>query len=532
MYNFALGFITFLTIVLVEIIFHQLSGSPLEVPAKNYVGLFIFTLACSFIKNQSSRFIFLNLLLILSFFQMIHLQFYSIPVYPNAIYLFFTQQGEIIDTLKENLYLFILPLSLIIPALGINFYVNRKFALNLKSVPYLQFLFIGYLLFNPLRTYFTGNTWGRQPSGQEFMGTNIYLSMSYFAGKILPFKVLEKSHTPGPYPNVKLSKVASFDGDIILILGESLSANHLSLFGYPRNTTPYLSSIKDDSDFYAYQGISSAVSTDVAVALFFNMTYGLNALNDISKGKNCLFRLAKLSGFQTAYYSSQSSEQLRYTLNSMCPNQIDNFKSIEDIEPSLDDWNKANDHKLVEFIQLSNPKEENKFIVLHQRGSHSPYNLRYKDNKLNFKLTDDYSKDRVNHYDNTVLDFDFFMKKLLKRVKSNSKPTIVIYLSDHGEGLGEEGVWGHAALKGPSFKIPILIYTHMFKSNDLPFMVRPLTQFNLSLFIAKLLGHKSQYDLNTFPPEYKILGNDLDGFAGFLEVKKKKDSIFFEKHDL
>lgn len=532
MYNLALAAITFLTTGIVEISFHFLNGSPLKIPPHNFLGLFIFLFACSFIKNRFSRIIFQNLLLVLSFFQMMHIQFYSIPVYPNAIYLFFTQQGEIIDTLLENLQLFYIPLTLLIPAFFINIYADKKLLKSLKKVPYFQFLFIFYLLFNPLRTYFTGNTWGRQPSGEEFMGTNIYLSASYFLGKILPFKVLNNTHRESDYPNVELTKKDAFDGDIILVLGESLSSNHLSLFGYKRETTPFLSSLTNDPHFFYYPAISSAVSTDVAVALFFNITYGLNALSDISKGDNCLFTLAKKSGFKTAYYSSQSAQQLRYTTNSICPSKIDTFKTIEDIEPSLDDWNKADDHKLIDFISNDLKNENNQFIVLHQRGTHSPYNLRYKKKASNFSLTGNYIEDRVNHYDNAVLEFDSFMKTLIQKIQKYQKPVIIIYLSDHGEGLGEEDVWGHAALKRPSFQIPALIYTHNYKEKNLPLTAEPLTQFNLALFTANLLGHKSQYSMNTFPPEYKILGNDLDGFAGFLEVIKKDKELILKRKDL
>ncbi|MBT4791246.1 MAG: sulfatase-like hydrolase/transferase, partial [Halobacteriovoraceae bacterium] len=271
MHNLILTLIVFATTSLTEIAFFLTQNKWSSVPTKNFISLFVVLYLFSFIQQKAWRIMAMNMLIILSFFQMMHIQFFGMPVYPNAIYLFFTETSELFDTLFESLYLFTIPLLLIVPGVLLNIWSDKK-AIKLKKTRYLYFLFIFYLLYNPTRTYKTGNTWGRQPSTQEFLGTNIYLSFSYFMGKILPHKVLGGTNKNSFKPKVKLSKKKPFQGNIILVLGESLSANHLSLFNYKRITTPFLDSLKSDSNFIFRRAISSGVSTDIAVAMFMNIT--------------------------------------------------------------------------------------------------------------------------------------------------------------------------------------------------------------------------------------------------------------------
>lgn len=452
---------------------------------------------------------------------MMHLQFYGIPVYPNAIYLMFADSSEVLGTLLESLFLFIIPSALVLPSILLNVFMDKKKSPFIKGFRFLHFFFIFYFIYNPIRTYATGNTWGRQPSTQEFLGTNIYLSLSYFSGKILPYKLSKKQKTKAYKPHIEFKPTKPFPGNIIFILGESLSSNHISLFGYKRQTTPFLNSLKNNPHFLYREGISSGVSTDIAVAMLMNNTYGLRGAEDISSGKRCLFNLAKRSQFKTHFYSTQSQEQLRYITNSICLRSIDHYKSLEEIEPNIDNPNKANDFNLIDQLPESDEGSSQNFFILHQRGSHSPYNLRYSKEFQKFPpKSSNYNQDRINQYDNTVLSFDSFMKKIITKIQQYKKPTILLYVSDHGEGLGEEGVWGHAALKSPSFKVPVFLYRHNISwPESISNMPKNPTHFNLSLFISKLLGHKqSQYDILSSAPNYQILGNDLDGFAGYLET--------------
>lgn len=99
-------------------------------------------------------------------------------------------------------------------------------------------------------------------------------------------------------------------------------------------------------------------------------------------------------------------------------------------------------------------KEQDVLIVLHQMGNHGPaYYKRYpkefevftpvcKTNELSKCTNEEIS----NAYDNAILYTDFFLSKVIEFLKANSHNfnTGMLYISDHGESLGENGVYLHS----------------------------------------------------------------------------------------
>ncbi|MCX8507704.1 MAG: sulfatase-like hydrolase/transferase, partial [Rhodobacteraceae bacterium] len=103
----------------------------------------------------------------------------------------------------------------------------------------------------------------------------------------------------------------------------------------------------------------------------------------------------------------------------------------------------------------------NTVIVLHQIGSHGPaYFLRYSDAYERFKpacksaaFSDCTTDEIVNAYDNTIAFTDHFLSTIIDMLKDQDKAlTAMYYVSDHGESLGENGVYLHAA---PYFMAPV-----------------------------------------------------------------------------
>lgn len=506
--NIFLAIVCYLTTIGTELIYFSLSGRNILIPPSKLIILFLFFLLATFVSGPKKKFFFCNFILLLSFFQMLHYEFYGMPIYPTAIYLLFTQMSEITGTIKEDTFIFYTPLLLFIPAITLNVWSQKK--LVTKSRPIFFWIFVFYLFYNPLRTFITDNTWGRQPSTQELMGSNLYLSSSYFAGKILPAKIGEnRAYKENP---IKFSKVKPFDGNIIFVLGESLSPSHMSLFGYKRETTPFLNNFKEDNRFIYRRGVSGGISTDIAVAFLINNTFGFYGNGDILKGQTCLFRMAKESNFKTYFYSTQSQQQLRYITNNICPDSIDDYKNLDAISPNHHDPNAASDFLVLsEFKKLD--LKENSFVILHQRGSHPPYNLRYKN--IIYPISADKSQSRLDHYDNSIREFDLFMDELITHIDKSNKNTLLIYSSDHGQRLGEGGIWGHAKLSREAVDIPVFAYSK--NALSLPKLSINPTHLEVSLTLSQLLGFK--HNLTEVPPkDYVIFGNDIDGFAGHLKT--------------
>ena len=108
--------------------------------------------------------------------------------------------------------------------------------------------------------------------------------------------------------------------------------------------------------------------------------------------------------------------------------------------------------------QLKN--RERQVLILHMMGSHGPaYDQRSEDPDKVFGAvcTDPSfrscsSEQIINAYDNTVLATDEFLDEVIRRLERRT--ALLVYLSDHGEALGENGDWLHAshneAIKHPA----------------------------------------------------------------------------------
>jgi len=122
--------------------------------------------------------------------------------------------------------------------------------------------------------------------------------------------------------------------------------------------------------------------------------------------------------------------------------------------PDLCDATGCFDELLLEdFDALVADREHDHLIVLHQRGSHGPaYNTDVPQWAKEFfpecDLPNLRNCDRAainNSYDNTILYTDFFVSRVIDELSRRSAEfdTAVLYVSDHGESLGENGLYLH-----------------------------------------------------------------------------------------
>jgi len=110
---------------------------------------------------------------------------------------------------------------------------------------------------------------------------------------------------------------------------------------------------------------------------------------------------------------------------------------------------------------IDEQNQEDILIVLHQRGNHGPaYFRRYPQEFEEFtpvcktnQLEECQPEEIVNAYDNAILYTDYFLTKTINLLKQNNDAfqTTLIYMSDHGESLGEKGLYLHGL---PYFMAP------------------------------------------------------------------------------
>ncbi len=233
---------------------------------------------------------------------------------------------------------------------------------------------------------------------------------------------------------------------IIMVVGETVRADHWGLNGYARDTTPNLrrENVLNFPDFWSC-GTSTAISVP---CMFSNMGHTNfdkstaavtdNALDILSRaGVNVLWRDNNSSSKGVA--TRVPYEDYRNaTKNKIC----------EDGE--------CRDIGMLDGLQDYIDRQKGDIlIVLHQKGNHGPaYYKRYPKEFERFTpvcATSDLgsctSEQIANTYDNAILYTDFFLSKVIELLKSNDHKfeTAMFYLSDHGESLGEYGVYLHGA---------------------------------------------------------------------------------------
>ena len=244
------------------------------------------------------------------------------------------------------------------------------------------------------------------------------------------------------------AKIPSTDTDrelIILVVGEAVRADRLSLNGYYRKTTPLL----EKEDVISFSNMySCGTSTTVSVPCMFSIF----SRDDFSrkKGKSTENLLDVLSHAGVSVLWRENNSTSKGTALRV-PHE--NFRK-PDKNPICEDG-ECRDVGMLAGLQeyIDGIETGDIFIVLHQMGNHGPaYYKRYpkefekftpvcKTNQLE-KCT---AEEIGNAYDNALLYTDYFLSKVIDLLKQNSGmfEAAMIYLSDHGESLGESGLYLH-----------------------------------------------------------------------------------------
>ena len=234
---------------------------------------------------------------------------------------------------------------------------------------------------------------------------------------------------------------------VILVVGETARADHFSLNGYERDTNPRLRQV---NVFSASNFQACGTSTAVSVPCMFMLDGETKSTLEINKQENLLDVLQR-SGVNVLWRDNNSDSK-----GVASRVQYEDFRSPK-INPVCD--TECRDEGMLaglqQYIDL-HPRGDI-LIVLHQMGNHGPaYYKRYPPAFEKFKpackesdLSRCSREEIVNAYDNAILYTDHFLAKAIELLKKNDSrfETALFYVSDHGESLGENGIYLHGMPK-------------------------------------------------------------------------------------
>lgn len=242
---------------------------------------------------------------------------------------------------------------------------------------------------------------------------------------------------------------------VVLVIGESARKANFSLYGYEKNTNPLLSKIKN---LHIYNAESSATYT----------TAGVKAILE-HKDTGDLYEILP------NYLFRNNVDVIWRTSNWGEPTvKINQYLKAEDLQNSCKRTDCDYDGVLFSNLKerIINSNKDKILIVIHTSTSHGPsYNKKYPESFNHFspvctsvELAKCTSSELVNAYDNTILYTDYLLSNLITDLKQlNNYKASMIYVSDHGESLGEKNLYMHGVplsiAPKEQYEIPFIVWS-------------------------------------------------------------------------
>lgn len=231
---------------------------------------------------------------------------------------------------------------------------------------------------------------------------------------------------------------------LVVVVGETARAANWGLSGYGRQTTPQLATL----DVINFAKVTACgTSTEVSVPCMLS-PYGRHAYDEKRiRGSEALPHVLSHGGFRVAWLDNQSG----------CKGTCDGLEhwrpDAASTPADCPDGDCVDGALIAGARHLTEGRSENTVLFLHLIGNHGPtYSRRYPTEFRRFTPTCDTAdlgrcsgEEIVNTYDNALLYTDHVLAQTVAFLKEKqaTHDTAMIYVSDHGESLGENGLFLH-----------------------------------------------------------------------------------------
>jgi Sulfatase len=258
---------------------------------------------------------------------------------------------------------------------------------------------------------------------------------------------------------------ADFQGTVIYVIGASTTRRHLSLYGYHRATTPNLNRLQDSllvqRDTLSLHSPATLSLAEILSAVGRDGSQDRYRLN--------LFTELRRARFKTWWLSNESEFTIWGNPTSLIGKQAE-VQSFNKKSFRISPWGDFYDHQILLDLDtaLRDPASR-KFIFLHLDTVHSGYCdgippqfrdvLKAEDGlgKKFFGDAPDLSAN-VNCYDNAIRYVDHILGQIISKAKSQTVPTVMVYLSDHGANPAHRTGRNPSAPSAYHIEVPHLWY--------------------------------------------------------------------------
>lgn len=230
---------------------------------------------------------------------------------------------------------------------------------------------------------------------------------------------------------------------LVLVVGETARAANWGLNGYARQTTPQLAK----RDVLNFSDVTSCgTNTEVSVPCLFSPLGRRHYDEERIRSSESLLHVLHRAGFRVVWHDNQAG------CKGVCDG-LEQARPAAGEHPGLCNGDGCFDEALLNGLERTVADTAGNLVVaLHQIGNHGPaYFKRYPEAFRRYTpacesadLAKCSREEIVNAYDNALLYTDYLLARSVDFLKTqNSHDTALIYLSDHGESLGENGLFLH-----------------------------------------------------------------------------------------
>ena len=333
-----------------------------------------------------------------------------------------------------------------------------------------------------------------QAAGEDLAATSEKLHSRFFSRKIsrdldfsgpgaLTVKVKTGSFNVRSYSYVLAPAIAADPGttfnnkpNIYIVLSDACQASHLGTYGYRRNTSPHIDAFARDAVVYE-NAYTNAVFTLASVSTILSGIYpdshGVNSLLfTLPRKLLTLPEFLKSQGYATSIITSTFGVSARFGFTQ----GVDAFLHVPEknwapkaasIFSELSGWLKKTPpphFSYMHFIHPHLPKVPPPDFPVYFREKRSTLEriaqLQKKKKQTGVPLTAEELQEIVDGYDSSIAWVDGEFGKMLEllRIKNLYDESLIIFLADHGEALGEHGVLSHSNnVYDETTRVPLIV---------------------------------------------------------------------------
>lgn len=249
--------------------------------------------------------------------------------------------------------------------------------------------------------------------------------------------------------------------NVIVVIGESLSRSHCSLYGYEKLTQPMLGQLAEKDSIIVYENVTSAWYHTIQ-SFILMLTEGED-MEDVYDSYT-IFDYLKASGYNSYWITNQSA-------TGIYDNFVAKLSALADRRNFVCGGSKCGyDDALIPAFQehFHNPLGSRNVFFLHMKGQHIPYNLGCPDEYRKFDVSEyrNFTEEQqvtLCDYDNSVLFNDGVVADIINVVRNEE--SILIYVPDHAQDIydSDPHYYGHARAEDETSvragtAIPFIIY--------------------------------------------------------------------------